>query len=87
MFFYVYFNVNFNVFYKLIVHLLVSELYIYQNARCNDKNNQLVYFSFMMCLSTSSFVCFSHTQQFWKFFHLFLLDVSVSLSHPQVNYL
>ena len=37
--FYVYFNVNFNVFFKLIkVHLLVSELYIYQNARCNDKN-------------------------------------------------
>ena len=33
--FYVYFNVN---FIKLIkVHLLVSELYIYQNARCNDK--------------------------------------------------
>ena len=33
-----YFNVNFYVFFKLIkVHLLVSELYIYQNARCNDK--------------------------------------------------
>jgi len=33
----VYFNVNFNVFFKLTeVHLLVSELYIYQNARCND---------------------------------------------------
>ena len=31
-------NVNFNVFFKLInVHLLVSELYIYQTARCNDK--------------------------------------------------
>jgi len=27
------------VFFKLIkVHLLVSELYIYQTARCNDKN-------------------------------------------------
>jgi len=27
------------VFFKLIkVYLLVSELYIYQNARCNDKN-------------------------------------------------
>jgi len=35
----VYLNVNFNVFFKLIkVHLLVSELYIHQNARCNDKN-------------------------------------------------
>ena len=33
-----YFNVNFNMFFKLIkVHLLVSELYVYQNARCNDK--------------------------------------------------
>jgi len=33
----VYFNVNFNVFFKLIkVLLLLSELYIYQNARCND---------------------------------------------------
>ena len=38
-----YFNVNFNVIFKLInVHLLVSELYIYQNARCN---NEKVYFS------------------------------------------
>ena len=33
-----YFNINFNVFFKLIkVHLLVSEIYIHQNARCNDK--------------------------------------------------
>jgi len=33
-----YFNVNFNVFSKLIkVHLFVSELYIYQTALCNDK--------------------------------------------------
>ena len=33
-----YFNVNFNVLFKLIkVHLLVSELYIYENARCKDK--------------------------------------------------
>ena len=32
----------FNVFFKLIkVHLLVSELYIYQNARCNDKKKTL----------------------------------------------
>ena len=34
-----YFNVNFNVFFKLIkLNLLVSELYIYQTARCNDIN-------------------------------------------------
>ena len=34
-----YFDVNFNVFFKLIkVHLLVSELYIHQNPRCNNKN-------------------------------------------------
>ena len=37
-----YFNVNFNVFFKLMkVHLLVSELYIYQNARWNEKNKIL----------------------------------------------
>jgi len=35
----VYFNVNFNVFFKLIkMPLLVSELYIYQKARCNNEN-------------------------------------------------
>jgi hypothetical protein len=39
----VYFNVNFNVFFKIKkVHLLVSELYIYQNARCNDKNKNFL---------------------------------------------
>ena len=33
------FNVNFNVFFKLIkVHLLVSERYMCQNARCNNKD-------------------------------------------------
>ena len=38
-----YFNVNFNVFFKLIkVHCLASELYIYQNARCNDKKMWVV---------------------------------------------
>ena len=41
-----YFDVNFNVFFKLIkVHLLVNEIYIYQNARCNDKNCTNVHFS------------------------------------------
>ena len=33
-----YFTVNFKVVYKLIVHLLVNELYIYQNAGFNNKN-------------------------------------------------
>jgi len=38
----VYFNVNFNVFFELIiVHLSVSELYIYQTVRCNDKKNSV----------------------------------------------
>ena len=38
-----YFNVNCNVFCKLInVHLLVSELYIYQNARCNNKKKTFI---------------------------------------------
>ena len=32
-----YFNVNFNVFFKIKMHLLVSEFYIFQNARCNYK--------------------------------------------------
>jgi len=36
-----YFNVNFNAFFKLIkVHSLVSELYIYQNAPCNNKKRK-----------------------------------------------
>jgi len=40
-----YFNVNFNVFFKLIkVHLLVSELYIYQDARCNGKKGSWCYY-------------------------------------------
>jgi len=35
----VYFNVNFNAFFKSIkVHLLARKLYIHQNARCNNKN-------------------------------------------------
>jgi len=33
-----YFNVNFNVIFKIKMLVLVSELYIYQNALCNDKN-------------------------------------------------
>jgi len=37
---YVYFNVNFNVFFKIKVHMLASEPYIYQNARYNNKNNK-----------------------------------------------
>ena len=39
-----YCNVNFNVFFKLIkVPFFVSELYIYQNAGCNDKKNPICY--------------------------------------------
>jgi len=38
-----YFTENFNVFFKLIkVHFLVSELYMYQNARCNDRKTLMV---------------------------------------------
>ena len=42
-----YFNVNFNVFFKLIkVHLLVSKFYIYQNAQRNDKKiNKMTLFN------------------------------------------
>jgi len=38
----VYVNVHFNVFFKSIkVHLLVSELYVHQNAWCNDKKKNM----------------------------------------------
>ena len=48
-----YFNVNFNVFFTLIkVHFLVSELYIYQNARCNDKNIYLIFIYLFIYLFT-----------------------------------
>jgi len=40
---YVYFSVNFNLSFKLIkVLLLVSELYIYQNSRCSNKNSVVI---------------------------------------------
>jgi hypothetical protein len=40
---YIYFKVNFSVFFKLIkVHFLVSELYIYQIAQCNNKKKYYV---------------------------------------------
>ena len=36
-----YFNVNCNVFFlNKKVHLLVSEFFIYQNARCNNKKKE-----------------------------------------------
>ena len=39
---YVYFNINFNVFFlNKEVHLLVSEPYIYQNARYNNKKKKI----------------------------------------------
>ena len=35
-----YFNVNFNVFFKIKnVKLLASVLYVHQTARCNNKKN------------------------------------------------
>jgi len=44
------FYVNFNVFFKLIkVHLLVSELYIYQNAWCNDKKKMVDFIAATDC--------------------------------------
>jgi hypothetical protein len=37
--------VYFNVFFKFTkVHLLVSELYIYQNARCNSNKRLYIVF-------------------------------------------
>jgi len=53
-----YFNVNFNVFFKLIkVHLLVSEPYIHQNARCKDKNyysHIYGYENILLCICSTS---------------------------------
>jgi len=57
---YVYFNVNFNVLFKLIkVHLLVSELYIHQNARCNDKKQIISILSEVWPLRTNLQGCTS----------------------------
>ena len=70
-----YFNVNFNLFFKLIkVHLLVSALYIYQNARCNDKKEffglfyilystvfaALLFLYYFPHISTLNYIC-THT--------------------------
>ena len=42
---YVYFYVNFYVFFKINKSAFVGdELYIYQNARCNDKNKKKTHF-------------------------------------------
>ena len=57
---FVYFNANFNVFFKLIkVHLLVSELYVYQNARCNNKKKYLPMFeSIGLTIAAHILLCF-----------------------------
>ena len=58
-----YFNVNFNVFFKLIkVHLLVSELYIHQNARCNDKNYFQLVAQLVLMVKHVSALSYSHPQ-------------------------
>jgi len=44
----VYFNVNFNVFFKIKECFFVSELYIHQNAWCNNKNSVLFISLFIM---------------------------------------
>ena len=47
---YVYFNVNFYVFFKINKSAFVGdELYIYQNARCNDKNKKKNTFCKLIC--------------------------------------
>jgi len=43
-------------FFKLIeVHFLVIELYIYQNARCNNKNT-IIYIDFLLGLRCRTIV-------------------------------
>jgi len=63
-----YFNVNFNVFFTLIkVHFLVSELYMYQNARYNDKKT-------VPC-SVQNFALFEH-----RFKCSFTIDIDTPLT-------
>ena len=64
---YVYFNVNFYVFYKLIkVHLLVTELYIYQNSQCNNKKMSKIHVSWSSWVTqhktSRNVVCIGPTQ-------------------------
>ena len=58
-----YFNVNFNVFFLKKGHLLVSELYIYQNARCNNKK-----------LETLGFQCFPKPDNFLRLTLILILN-------------
>ena len=55
--------VYFNVFFKLInVYLLVSELYIYQNAWCNNKNYMVKY------LQLGTDYMYSYISQYFSLF-------------------
>jgi len=48
---YVYFNVNFNVLFKVIkVHLLVSELYVYSQSKSKYTGRRLLVFLFVTSL-------------------------------------
>ena len=70
-----YFNVNFNVFFKLIkVHLLVSELYVYQNAQCNDKMIELCFEDVKYCSNKKAWMT---TPIFMEF--LGVLEASVGV--------
>ena len=46
------------MFFKLIkMHLLVSKLYIYQNARCKDKTKPVRFVYAVDCLTSASISC------------------------------
>ena len=80
-----YFKVNFNVFFKFIkVHLLVSELYIYQNARYNDKKYFFLCLTFtLMYIIMNKSVSLHHavkTCQCSEDFVLFSVDNFVNLT-------
>ena len=78
-----YFNVNFNVFFILIkVHLLVSELYIYQNARCNNKKKKTYIRRLELVYQQLSYKMGAQNRELGKF-HIRITD---SLSSYQYKY-
>ena len=71
-----FFNVNFKVFFKLIkVHLLVRELNIYQNARCDDKKNGGMYSPTRNFTTASSMGHFSYPVNWRTSLLLFLKGI------------
>jgi len=80
----VYFNVNFNVFFKLIkVLLLMSALYRYQNARCKDKRKLL--FSSLWYWKCASLYCHMRNNSAWVSVYRNTHTVNISALHSQLK--